>query len=81
MPREKSVPSGRQRLGKVTLYQRHGAWCLYDRQSGRAERLLVSLDFPPPRSSAKVNDKLSCGLRSLYSFEPILVADLCLRIS
>lgn len=72
MSRKKKSASQRQRVGKVAVYQHHGAWYLYYREAGHAKRLRVSSDLATAQQmAADVNSKLTCGLKSPFSFEPI----------
>ena len=42
MPRRKGKPSPRFRVGKVTVYEHHGAWWVYYRDAGQTYRRKVA---------------------------------------
>jgi integrase len=77
MARKRSRASTRQRIGKVSLYQHHGCWWVYYRDSGKS----VRKRFGPDRSAAEkaaaqINHQVAANEPTLLSFVPIEVAEL-----
>ena len=67
----------RKRIGKVSVYQHHGAWYVYYRDEEKTVRRKVADDQGNAESiAAQINAQLSTGARTLLAFEPISVADL-----
>src|ERR1700677_2163357 len=77
MGSKKRSPSPRFRVGKVSVYQHHGAWWLYYREHGNPVRRKVGLkQDDAERIAAQVNAQVTNGSPSMLSFEPVNVPDL-----
>jgi integrase len=77
MVRRKSKPSPRFRIGRVTVYERHGAWWLYFRDGGRTLRRKVSAERGQAETIvAQVNSQLVQQEPTLLTFTPISVPEL-----
>lgn len=77
MARRKATPSPRFRVGKVTVYEHHGAWWLYYRDAGRTERRKVADNREEASQiAARVNSQLASNEPTLLTFTPIGVTDL-----
>ena len=77
MPRKKRNAGRRERIGNVSLYQHHGAWYLYYRETDQPKRHRIGTDYSAAKqAAAEVNAKLSTGLQSPYSFQAITVEEL-----
>jgi integrase len=77
MARQKVSPSPRFRVGKVTVYEHHGAWWLYYREVGKTERRKVA----PTRDEAEqvasqINAQLSRQEPTLLAFTPVSVPEM-----
>jgi integrase len=67
----------RRRVGRVSLYQHHGAWWLYYRDGGNPVRRKIGDVLPEAEQvAAQVNAQLASGAPTLFAFTPIAVADL-----
>jgi integrase len=76
MPRPKPNPSPRLRVGKVTVYEHHGAWWVYYRDGGKTVRKKVAATRPDAEAvAARVNAQLAAE-PTLLTFTPVAVADL-----
>lgn len=77
MARRKAKPSPRFRVGKVTVYEHHGAWWVYYRDGGQTERRKVADDREEASQvAARVNSQLASNEPTLLTFTPIGVAEL-----
>ena len=77
MASRKRSPSPRFRVGKVSVYEHHGAWWLYYRENGRVVRSKVAdKKDDAERIADQVNAQVTNGSPTLLSFDPISVADL-----
>ena len=77
MVSRKRASAGRTRVGKVSVYEHHGAWWLYFREHGRPVRRKVADDRRQAEQvAAEVNAKLVANAPTLLSFCPAPVADL-----
>ncbi|MGC4005222.1 MAG: hypothetical protein QM811_19725 [Pirellulales bacterium] len=77
MPRKKVAKARRFRCGKVSIYQHHGTWYVYYREGDRPQRIRVGTELEAARQvAADINAKVSSGLRSPFSFEPITIEKL-----
>jgi integrase len=77
MPRKKGKPSPRFRVGKVTVYEHHGAWWVYYRDAGQNHRRKVAEDRSQAETvAAQVNAQLAQQEPTLLTFSPIGVAEL-----
>ncbi|MDX1966359.1 MAG: tyrosine-type recombinase/integrase, partial [Planctomycetaceae bacterium] len=67
----------RIRIGRVSLYEHHGAWWVYYRQHDKPIRRRVSEDqASAERIAAELNSQLTSASPLLLDFVPISVADL-----
>src|SRR5690349_17683171 len=70
----------RTRVGKVSLYQHHGAWWVYYREAGTPVRKKVAVDRGPAEQvAAQINAQLASNAPTLLSFQPVSVPDLRTR--
>ena len=77
MPPKKSQPSPRLRVGKVSVYEHHGAWWLYYRDDAGPHRKQVGADRGQAEQvAARVNAQLASNEPTLLAFTPIGVAEL-----
>jgi len=77
MARKRSRASTRQRIGKVSLYQHHGCWWVYYRESGISVRKRFGPDkAEAERAAAQINHQVAAKEPTLLSFVPIEVAEL-----
>jgi integrase len=77
VPRRKSKPSPRFRVGNVTVYEHHGAWWIYYRDAGRTERRKVADHSEQAEQvAAKVNAQLASNEPTLLTFTPIGISEL-----
>jgi integrase len=77
MARRKGKPSPRFRVGKVTVYEHHGAWWVYYRDAGQNHRRKVADDRGPAETiAAQVNAQLANHEPTLLTFTPIGVPEL-----
>ena len=69
--------AGRKRVGRVSYYLHHGGWHLYYQESGESVRKRVAdTEEAAARLAAQVNAQLSSGAQTLFSYEPVTVAEL-----
>src|SRR5580700_8246970 len=67
----------RIRVGRVTLYQHHGAWWLYFSEgSKRVRRKVGESQHDAEVLAAQTNLQLAQGAPTVFSFQPVSVADL-----
>jgi hypothetical protein len=67
----------RTRVGKVSVYQHHGAWWVYFREGGRSVRRKVAEDLEQAQQvAAQVNAQVASNAPTLLSFKPVGVPDL-----
>jgi hypothetical protein len=67
----------RIRVGKVTLYQHHGAWWLYFSEgTQRVRRKVGGSQHEAEVLAAQTNLQLAQGTPTVFSFQPLSVADL-----
>jgi len=77
MGSKKRSPSPRFRVGKVSVYEHHGAWWLYYRDNGRIVRSKVAnKKDDAERIAAQVNAQVMNGSPTLLAFDPISVNEL-----
>jgi len=77
MARCKVGNSSRFRVGRVTVYEYHGAWWVYYRDGGSSSRRRVADDRASAETvAAQVNSQLARREPTLLAFTPIAVADL-----
>ena len=77
MPSKKSQPSPRFRVGKVSVYEHHGAWWIYYRDQGKQHRKKVaSTRDQAEQVAARVNSQLASNEPTLLTFTPIAVSEL-----
>jgi site-specific recombinase XerD len=77
MPPHKGKPSPRFRVGKVTVYEHHGAWWAYYRDAGQSHRHKVADDRGQAEAvAAQVNAQLAQQGPTLLTFSPVSVAEL-----
>ena len=68
---------GRQRVGRVSFYFRHGAWHIYYRDGGRQVRRRVGhSEQEASQVAAQVNAQLACSIPTPFSFTPVSVPEL-----
>lgn len=68
---------GRQRVGRVSYYFRHGAWHVYYRDGGRQVRRRVGQsEQEASQVAAQVNAQLVCAIPTPFSFTPVSVPEL-----
>ena len=72
-----SLSARRQRIGKVSLYQHHGCWWIYYRESGTTVRKRFGSDKrEAEKAAAQVNHQVTSREPTLLSFSPIAVPEL-----
>ena len=72
-----SLSARRQRIGKVSLYQHHGCWWIYYRESGTTVRKRFGSDKQEAeKAAAQVNHQVTSREPTLLSFSPIAVPEL-----
>ena len=77
MPKKKPDPSPRFRVGKVSVYQHHGAWWVYYRDASGPQRKKVANNLDDARQiAARLNSQLASNEPTLLSFTPIAVSEL-----
>jgi hypothetical protein len=78
MASRKRHSSPRFRVGRVSVYEYHGAWWVYYRDGGqpRSHRIGDSRS-EAEQVAAQVNAQLASGAPRLLTFEPIGVPELC----
>lgn len=77
MARPRRRKSGRRRIGRVSIYPHHGSWWIYYRSGGTQVRKSVAADeATAERIAAEVNAQLTAEAPTLFSFQPISVAEL-----
>ena len=77
MPSRKRADPARVRVGRVSIYQHHGAWWLYYRANGAAVRHKVAPSRQQAEQiAAQVNAQLATGAPTLLTFIPISISDL-----
>jgi integrase len=75
MSRKRRSPS-RFRVGKVSVYEHHGAWWVYYRDGGLAQRRRVGSWDEAEQVAAQVNAQLASGAPRLLTFEAIDMPEL-----
>ncbi len=76
----RSKPRGRVRVGKVSLYQHHGAWWTYYREGGIGRRKRIGPDRDvADRIAAELNAQLATETPSLFSYTPVSLPELAKR--
>ena len=69
--------AGRRRIGRVSVYQHRLRWWVYYRENGRPIRRAVADDRRAAEQvAAQINLELTSAAPTLFSFRPILVAEL-----
>ena len=77
MAPHKRRSSPRFRVGKVYVYEHHGAWWVYYRDGGQPQRRKIGNSRDEPEQvAAQVNAQLARGTPRLLTFEPIDVSEL-----
>ncbi|QDU21690.1 tyrosine-type recombinase/integrase [Urbifossiella limnaea] len=77
MPPKKSQPSPRFRVGKVSVYEHHGAWWVYYRDdTGPHRKKVAATRDQAEQVAARVNSQLASNEPTLLTFTPIAVAEL-----
>ena len=77
MARKRPRASTRQRIGKVSLYQHHGCWWIYYRESGKSVRKRFGSDrSAAEKAAAQINHQVASKEPTLLSFVPIEVTEL-----
>lgn len=77
MPPKKSQPSPRFRVGKVSVYEHHGAWWVYYRDdAGPHRKKVAETRDQAEQVAARVNSQLASNEPTLLTFTPIGVAEL-----
>jgi integrase len=77
VPPKKSRPSPRLRVGKVSVYEHHGAWWVYYRDdAGPHRRKVAATRDQAEQVAARVNAQLASNEPTLLTFTPIGVAEL-----
>jgi integrase len=77
MAPRKRRPSPRFRVGKVSVYEHHGAWWVYYRDGGQPQRRKIGASRQEAEQvAAQVNAQLASGAPRLLTFEPIDVPEL-----
>lgn len=77
MPPKKSQPSPRFRVGKVSVYEHHGAWWVYYRDdAGPHRKKVAETRDEAEQVAARVNSQLASNEPTLLTFTPIGVAEL-----
>ncbi|MDB5307385.1 MAG: hypothetical protein JWO38_1587 [Gemmataceae bacterium] len=77
MPPKKSRPSPRLRVGKVSVYEHHGAWWVYYRDdTGPHRKKVGSTRDQAEQVAARVNAQLANNEPTLLTFTPIGVTEL-----
>jgi integrase len=78
--RRRSARVHRSRVGKVSLYQHHGAWWVYYREAGKPTRKKIAVDREQAEQvAAQINAQLASDAPTLLSFQPVSVPDLRTR--
>ena len=77
VPSKKSNPSLRFRVGKVSVFEHHGAWWVYYRDNTGPHRKKVGASREQAEQvAAKVNSQLASNEPTLLTFTPIGVPEL-----
>ena len=77
MPKKKTNPSPRFRVGKVSVYEHHSAWWVYYRDSSGPHRKKVANNREQAEQvAARINGQLTNNEPTLVSFTPIELATL-----
>ncbi len=77
MSPRKPRPSPRFRVGKVSVYEHHGAWWIYYRDgTGPHRKKVASTRDEAERVAARVNSQLASSEPTLLTFTPISPAEL-----
>jgi hypothetical protein len=77
VPPKKSNPSPRFRVGKVSVYEHHGAWWVYYRDdAGPHRKKVAETREQAEQVAARVNSQLASNEPTLLTFTPIGVAEL-----
>ena len=73
----KSRAVQRTRIGRVSVYQHHGAWWVYYRELGRPIRRRVGADqMAAERLAAELNAEVATAAPTHFQFEPVRVTAL-----
>ncbi len=77
MPPKKSQPSPRFRVGKVSVYEHHGAWWVYYRDDAGPHRKKVGTTRDQAAEvAARVNSQLASNEPTLLTFTSISIVEL-----
>ena len=77
MPAKKSKAPSRFRVGKVSVYEHHGAWWVYYRDGAGPHRKKVAADRTQAEQvAARVNSQLASNEPTLLTFTPVGVSEL-----
>ena len=67
MSRSRAKARGRKRVGRVSIYEHHGAWWIYHREGARQVRKRIAeTKEAAEQVAAQVNSQLSTGTPTLF---------------